>query len=73
MDLLSPTLSVLLVLILCLCGADFVYTASNKIGKGYRLVSLGESPDGGLVGELLVNKKNNIYGPDIPHLQLYVK
>ena len=44
-----------------------------KIGKGYRLISIEESPDGGLVGHLQVKQKNNIYGPDIPLLQLYVK
>nr|GEU78909.1 alpha-xylosidase 1-like [Tanacetum cinerariifolium] len=47
--------------------------APTKIGDGYRLVSLQESSDGGLVGLLKVNQKNNIYGPDIPHLQLYIK
>ncbi|KAK9063741.1 hypothetical protein SSX86_017613 [Deinandra increscens subsp. villosa] len=45
----------------------------TKIGNGYRLVSLQESNDGGLIGHLQVNRKNNIYGPDIPHLQLYIK
>ncbi|XP_057509441.1 alpha-xylosidase 1-like [Actinidia eriantha] len=44
-----------------------------KIGKGYRLISIEESPDGGLVGHLQVKQKNNIYGPDIPRLQLFVK
>ncbi|KAJ9553983.1 hypothetical protein OSB04_018028 [Centaurea solstitialis] len=43
------------------------------IGNGYRLVSLQESSDGGLLGHLQVNKKNNIYGPDIPNLLLYIK
>nr|XP_043630847.1 alpha-xylosidase 1-like [Erigeron canadensis] len=45
----------------------------TKIGNGYRLVSLQESSDGGLVGHLEVNQKNNVYGPDIPLLQLYIK
>ncbi|XP_071714287.1 alpha-xylosidase 1-like [Rutidosis leptorrhynchoides] len=45
----------------------------TKIGNGYRLVSLQQSSDGGLVGQLQVNQKNNIYGPDIPLLQLYIK
>lgn len=48
-------------------------TTPTKIGKGYRLISIEESPDGGIVGLLQVNQKNNIYGPDIPLLQLYVK
>ncbi|KAL0446891.1 UNVERIFIED_CONTAM: Alpha-xylosidase 1 [Sesamum latifolium] len=45
----------------------------TKIGKGYRLISIQESPNGGLLGLLQVKQKNNIYGPDIPPLQLYVK
>ncbi|VFQ85512.1 unnamed protein product [Cuscuta campestris] len=72
----SSTISLSLVLILCLSGFDFAYAAQPKkvnIGQGYRLVSLSEFPDGALLGELLVNKPNNIYGPDIPHLQFYVK
>ncbi|CAH9081991.1 unnamed protein product [Cuscuta epithymum] len=62
-----------LVLSLCLYSVDCVYTTPTKIGQGYRLVSLTESSDGALVGDLLVNKPNTIYGPDIPHLKLYVK
>ncbi|KAL6505730.1 NAD(P)H-dependent D-xylose reductase (XR) [Orobanche hederae] len=45
----------------------------TKIGKGYSLISIEKSPNGGLVGLLQVRQKNNIYGPDIPLLQLYVK
>lgn len=48
-------------------------TAPKKIGKGYRLISIEESPNGGIVGLLQVKEKNNIYGPDIPLLQLYAK
>ncbi|XVF03407.1 hypothetical protein REPUB_Repub04eG0258700 [Reevesia pubescens] len=48
-------------------------SAPTKIGKGYRLISIEESPDGGFLGHLQVKQKNNIYGPDIPLLQLYVK
>ncbi|KVI05310.1 alpha-xylosidase 1-like [Cynara cardunculus var. scolymus] len=47
--------------------------APTTIGNGYRLVSLQESSDGGLLGHLQVNRKNSIYGPDIPHLHLYIK
>ncbi|KAI3733975.1 hypothetical protein L6452_13434 [Arctium lappa] len=47
--------------------------APTTIGNGYRLVSLQESSDGGLLGHLQVNRKNNIYGPDIPNLHLYIK
>ncbi|KAJ6429778.1 hypothetical protein OIU84_021222 [Salix udensis] len=45
----------------------------TKIGKGYRLISIEETPGGGIVGVLQVKQKNNIYGPDIPLLQLHVK
>lgn len=48
-------------------------TSPTKIGNGYRLISVAESHDGGLVGHLEVKQKNNIYGPDIPLLRLYVK
>ncbi|KAJ7954091.1 Alpha-xylosidase [Quillaja saponaria] len=67
--------SLLLVLLLCVTGVVSSSSSSNltKIGQGYRLISIEETSDGGLVGHLLVKQKNKIYGPDIPHLQLYVK
>ena len=69
--------SLLLVLLLCSAGANSSSFSSStpltKIGNGYRLISIRETPDGGLVGHLVVNKENNIYGPDLPHLQLFVK
>ncbi|KAI7738805.1 hypothetical protein M8C21_006252 [Ambrosia artemisiifolia] len=46
---------------------------ATKIGNGYRLISVATTSDGALIGHLQVNQKNNIYGPDIPLLQLYVK
>ncbi|KAK4592797.1 hypothetical protein RGQ29_017087 [Quercus rubra] len=72
------TLSSLLLLVLLLCSSCVVNSSSKsnppaKIGQGYRLISIEETPDGGLVGHLIVNKNNNVYGPDIPHLQLFVK
>ena len=70
------SLTLFLVLLLCTTNNGGVDSASidpTKIGKGYRLISISESPDGGLVGHLQIKQKNNIYGPDIPHLQLYVK
>ncbi|KAM7484556.1 hypothetical protein LguiA_000565 [Lonicera macranthoides] len=72
---LLSSLTLLLVLVLCTNngGVDSASIDPRKIGKGYRLISISESPDGGLLGHLQVNQKNNIYGPDIPHLQLYVK
>lgn len=45
----------------------------TKIGNGYRLVSIEKTPDGGIVGFLQVKDKNDIFGPDIPSLRLYVK
>ncbi|KAJ8445338.1 hypothetical protein Cgig2_010696 [Carnegiea gigantea] len=45
----------------------------TKIGKGYRLVSIEEVPEGGFVAYLQVKRKNKIYGPDIPNLRLFVK
>ncbi|KAK9276124.1 hypothetical protein L1049_005655 [Liquidambar formosana] len=60
-------------LILCVSGVKSNSTIPTKIGQGYRLISIEEAPDGGLVGHLQVKQKNNIYGPDIPHLQLFVK
>jgi len=66
---LAFSLSLLLALILC-----FSPTQSYKtIGKGYRLVSIEESPDGGFIGYLQVKQKNKIYGSDITTLRLFVK
>ncbi|KAM4072195.1 hypothetical protein ACB094_11G119200 [Castanea mollissima] len=65
--------SLLLVLLLCTVGVNSSSTPPTKIGNGYRLISIKGTPDGGLVGHLVVNQKNNIYGPDIPTLQLSVK
>ncbi|CAL5396558.1 unnamed protein product [Camellia sinensis] len=60
---------------LIVCGGvvNSASTIPTKIGKGYRLISIEESPDGGLVGHLQIKEKNSIYGPDIPHLQLHAK
>ncbi|XP_022868169.1 alpha-xylosidase 1-like [Olea europaea var. sylvestris] len=60
-------------LILCILGIDVAFSTSAKIGRGYRLISVENAPNGGLVGLLQVKQKNNIYGSDIPFLQLYVK
>ncbi|KDO69959.1 hypothetical protein CISIN_1g0022561mg, partial [Citrus sinensis] len=64
--------SFLLALLLCILSANSSSTPPTKIGKGYRLISI-EEVDGGILGHLQVKEKNNIYGPDIPLLQLYVK
>ncbi|KDP29400.1 hypothetical protein JCGZ_18321 [Jatropha curcas] len=64
--------SLFLFLILCINGVS-PSSASTKIGQGYRLISVQETPDGGILGLLQVKQKNNIYGPDIPLLQLFVK
>ncbi|KAG2664114.1 hypothetical protein I3760_16G064400 [Carya illinoinensis] len=65
----------LLFLLLCAAGGNSSASSTPpaKIGKGYRLISIEEIPDGGIVGHLQVIQKNKIYGPDIPHLQLFVK
>ncbi|OMP06781.1 Glycoside hydrolase, family 31 [Corchorus olitorius] len=68
-------LPLLLLFVSCFHG---VFSAKSstppiKIGKGYRLISFEETPDGGFLGLLQVKAKNKIYGPDIPLLQLYVK
>ncbi|CDY44885.1 BnaA02g13970D [Brassica napus] len=62
-------LSLLVALILCFSPTH----SSNTIGKGYRLISIEESPDGGFIGYLQVKQKNKIYGSDITTLRLYVK
>ncbi|XP_074326364.1 alpha-xylosidase 1-like [Apium graveolens] len=71
--LLKTLLLLAALFVCCTKGSASTPTAPPKIGKGYRLISVAESPDGGLVGHLQVKQKNNIYGPDIPLLQLYVK
>ncbi|CAN6937810.1 unnamed protein product [Brassica oleracea var. botrytis] len=63
------SLSLLVALILCFSPIH----CSNTIGKGYRLISIEESPDGGFIGYLQVKQKNKIYGSDITTLRLYVK
>jgi alpha-D-xyloside xylohydrolase len=69
----SPSLfSFLLVLLLSFYQVNSSSTPT-KIGQGYRLISIEETPDGGIVGILQVKQNNKIYGPDIPLLQLYVK
>ncbi|OIW02272.1 hypothetical protein TanjilG_15155 [Lupinus angustifolius] len=65
--------SFLLTLLLCVAEASSSSTNATKIGQGYRLVSIEESPDGGLIGFLQVKKKTSIYGSDIPLLRFYVK
>ncbi|XP_075646389.1 alpha-xylosidase 1-like [Castanea sativa] len=65
--------SLLFALLLSTAGVNSSSTPPTKIGNGYRLISIEGTPDGGLVGHLVVNQKNNIYGPDIPTLQLSVK
>ncbi|KAK7280490.1 hypothetical protein RJT34_25554 [Clitoria ternatea] len=44
-----------------------------KSGEGCHLISIEDTPDGAIVGVLQVKHKNNVYGPDIPFLRLYVK
>ncbi|GAA0156464.1 glucosidase [Lithospermum erythrorhizon] len=63
----------LVTLFLSVSTVDFASSVPTKIGKGYKLISIDKTSDGALVGHLQVKQKNNIYGHDIPHLQLYVK
>ncbi|GAB4828833.1 NAD(P)H-dependent D-xylose reductase (XR) [Ancistrocladus abbreviatus] len=69
----SLLLGSFLVYVSVVCSAKSPIPAPAKIGEGYRLVSLQESPDGGFVGFLQVKKTSNIYGPDIPNLRIFVK
>ncbi|CAN0870709.1 Alpha-xylosidase 1 [Linum grandiflorum] len=59
--------------LLCFLLGVISITSSSKIGSGYRLISIGQTPDGGLLGQLQVKHPNEIYGPDIPLLHLFVK
>ncbi|KAL2347613.1 hypothetical protein Fmac_001613 [Flemingia macrophylla] len=65
--------SLLLTLLLCVAAGATSSKNVTKIGQGYRLVSIEETPDGGLIGILQVKQKTKIYGPDIPLLRFYVK
>ncbi|BAT99207.1 Alpha-xylosidase 1 [Vigna angularis] len=65
--------SLLLALLLCSAGASSSSKNATKIGQGYRLVSIEETPDGGLIGILQLKQKTKTYGPDIPLLRFYVK
>ncbi|CAN1839572.1 Alpha-xylosidase 1 [Linum perenne] len=64
-------------LLLCFHGPVTSSSSSSsvpsKIGNGYRLISIQQTPDGALLGQLQVKQLNDIYGPDIPLLQLFVK
>ncbi|XP_027361382.1 alpha-xylosidase 1 isoform X1 [Abrus precatorius] len=72
--LVALSLSLLLLtLLLYAAGVSSSSTNATKIGQGYRLISIEESPDGGLVGILQVKQKTKIYGPDIPLLRFYAK
>ncbi|GLT91796.1 hypothetical protein SLE2022_096680 [Rubroshorea leprosula] len=62
-----------LLLIQRVAGGNSASSVPPKIGKGYRLISVEEAPGGGFVGYLQVNQKNDVYGPDIPYLRLFVK
>ncbi|CAM8948208.1 unnamed protein product [Rhodiola kirilowii] len=67
-------LSVLVLLMLSTCSTISSFKVPTKIGElGYHLVSIEELPDGGLLGFLQIKRRNNLYGPDIPKLRLYVK
>lgn len=70
----SPSqFSLLLVHVFLFASTSIVSSSTAKIGQGYKLTSIEESPDGGIIGFLQVKQKTSVYGPDIPRLQLYVK
>ncbi|KAL8463221.1 hypothetical protein ACS0TY_034023 [Phlomoides rotata] len=75
MNFFSSLGFLLLFLILFILQVDTSHTTSTttKIGKGYRLISIEHSPNGGIVGLLQLKQRTTIYGPDIPLLHLYVK
>ncbi|XP_027364796.1 alpha-xylosidase 1-like [Abrus precatorius] len=71
---LKQLTALLLTWLLCVAeGASISSPNATKIGQGYRLVSIEDTPDGAIVGLLQVKQKNYIYGPDIPLLRFYVK
>ncbi|CAI0460259.1 unnamed protein product [Linum tenue] len=79
---MASLLLLLLVSFLFLQFATFSSSSSSSssteivppiVGEGYRLISIQETPDGGLIGQLQVKQANNFYGPDIPLLQLFIK
>ncbi|XP_057762645.1 alpha-xylosidase 1 [Arachis stenosperma] len=63
----------LLLLSVAVASSSSSQPNATNIGQGYRLISVEEAPDGGLIGLLQVNKKTKIYGPDIPLLRFYAK
>ncbi|KAI3720020.1 hypothetical protein L6452_20927 [Arctium lappa] len=74
--LTPPLLLLPILLLISSSSSSSIATSSSKspiIGNGYRLISIEESSDGGLIAHLQINHKNTIYGPDIPLLRLYVK
>lgn len=71
--LVTLCLSYLLLTWLLHVTAEEATSSSNKIGLGYRLISIKDAPDGSLVGLLQVKQNNNVYGPDLPLLRFYVK
>lgn len=67
-------LSSLLILVLSLSfSGAYSYANPKIIGKGYRLISVEATPDGGILGLLQLKYKSKTFGPDIPLLQLFVK
>ncbi|XP_058091539.1 alpha-xylosidase 1-like [Magnolia sinica] len=72
--MLSPSTFLSISIFLLLFSFELSNAVSTtKIGQGYRLISIEESPHGGLIGLLQVKQKTYTYGPDIPYLQLFVK
>lgn len=57
----------------CVVCALWSLGHGQQVGYGYRLVSVDQGSDGSLIGSLELIQQTNTYGPDIPHLRLYVK
>lgn len=61
-------------LLVTLAASNGALATAPKPGFGYKLVSLVQLHNGGgLVGYLQVKQRTSTYGPDIPHLRLFVK
>ncbi|XP_004490355.1 alpha-xylosidase 1-like [Cicer arietinum] len=72
-SLVSLCLSFLLLTLFLYASEVSSSSNATKIGQGYSLISIAETPDGALVGFLQVKQKTKIYGPDIPLLRFYAK
>lgn len=74
LSLVRSHLGASLVSLLVLASCFGVLGSTQKIGRGYRLVSIGRSAGGeGLAGVLQVKQSTGKYGADIRRLKLFVR